>query len=249
MNMMFSIAYWVYLSLSSALFFGGALLLCALTAPFDRKRRILHGYTCWWATLYLRCLPGCRIRVLGREKIAPNTAYVLTANHQSMTDIMALSALAVPFKWVSKREAFRLPFIGWNMYLNQYVCVDRGNIRSVRDTMAACKRWLDMGVPLMMFPEGHRSPDGELIDFHDGAFRLAISANCAVVPIVVDGTHSIYRGLKVKPYPGTIAIHVLDPIAPAEFGGKVSKLREHVFHMIKQELASIRGQRVECRSA
>ena len=47
---------------------------------------------------------------------------MLVANHQSVTDIMALSALAVPFKWVSKKEAFRLPCIGWNMVLNQYVC-------------------------------------------------------------------------------------------------------------------------------
>ena len=86
--------------------------------------------------------------------IADRTAYVFVANHQSMTDIMALSALHVPFKWVSKREAFRIPFTGWNMYLNRYVLVDRGNVRSLRGTMHECKRWLERGVSLMMFPEG-----------------------------------------------------------------------------------------------
>lgn len=242
MSNLFSIAYWIYLGLSSIVLFGGALVLCALTAPLDRRRRLLHRYTCWWSTLYLRCLPGCRIIVCGRDNIAPNTPYILASNHQSMTDIMALAALATPFKWVSKKEVFRLPCIGWNMMLNQYVCVDRGNIRSVRATMESCKRWLDLGVPLMMFPEGHRSPTGELIDFHDGAFRLAASAQCAVVPIVVDGTHPIYRGLRVKPFPGTITIQVLKPMFADGSAGSAQRLREQVFQMMKQELKRMRNQ-------
>jgi 1-acyl-sn-glycerol-3-phosphate acyltransferase len=242
MSAVFSLLYWCYFSITSIVLFLGALVITGLTAPFDPTRRLLHRYTCWWATLYLRCLPGCRIDVQGREKIAPHTAYVLVANHQSMTDIMALSALAVPFKWVSKKEAFRLPFIGWNMYLNRCVGVDRGNMRQVRATMELCRQWLNRGVPLMMFPEGHRSPTGELIDFHNGSFKLAISAGCAVVPIVVNGTAPIYRGWRVLARPGHITVRVLDPIAPAEFGNSAEKLRNHVYQLIKQELAEIRGQ-------
>src|SRR5579885_1150579 len=124
-SFLFSLAYWGYLAITSMVLYVGALLLCAVTAPFDRNRVILHRYTCWWARLYLRCLPGCRIRVEPNEKVAAKRAYVLVANHQSMTDIMALSAFSLPFKWVSKKEAFKLPCIGWNMYLNQYVSVDR----------------------------------------------------------------------------------------------------------------------------
>src|SRR5205823_2222264 len=161
-------AYWLFLGVTSIALYGGALLIWACTAPFDGRRTLLHRYTCWWAQLYLRCLPRCRIVVEGGEKLQSKTPYVLVANHQSMTDIMALSALPVPFKWVSKKEAFRLPFIGWNMYLNQYVRVDRGNVRQVRATMEQCRHWLQLGVPVLMFPEGHRSPTGELIDFHNG---------------------------------------------------------------------------------
>src|SRR4051794_3832213 len=111
MSYIFSLAYWIFLGATSAVLYFGALVLCACTAPFDPRRRLLHRYTCWWAGLYLRCLPGCRVVVERAEKLRPNTAYVLVANHQSMTDVMALSVLPVPFKWVSKKEAFRLPFI------------------------------------------------------------------------------------------------------------------------------------------
>lgn len=245
MSLVFSCVYWTFLALTSIVLYLGAIIIWMVTASFDPTRTLLHRYTCWWAQLYLRCLPGCRIHVEGRQKIAPKTPYILAANHQSMTDIMALSALAVPFKWVSKKETFKLPFIGWNMYLNNYVSVDRGNIRSVVKTMAVCRVWLERGVPLMMFPEGHRSPDGEMLKFHGGSFKLAVECGCAVVPIVVNGTQPIYRGLRVLAFPGTITIRILDPISPAEVGGSADQLREQVYQRMKQTLADIRGGIVE----
>src|SRR5262249_24742468 len=100
----FSILYWTLVGLATIPLFCIALLIWAVNAPFGAARSLLHRYTCWWATLYLRCLPGCRIQIEGLEKIDPGTAYVLVANHQSMADIMALSALSIPFKWVSKKQ-------------------------------------------------------------------------------------------------------------------------------------------------
>jgi 1-acyl-sn-glycerol-3-phosphate acyltransferase len=242
MKTLFSCLYWAYLGSSSIILFFGALLIWAAT-PLDPARKLLHRYTGWWAQLYLRCLPGCRIRVEGRDKIKPDTPYVLVANHQSLTDAMALYALKVPFKWVSKKENFRIPFIGWNMYLNSTIKVDRGNVRDVGKTMEQCRRWLERGMPLMMFPEGHRSPTGEMIKFHGGAFKLAADCNCAVVPIVVDGTWPIYRGLQVMPFPGEINIRVLDAVTLADAAGRVTKLRDLVFERMQGNLADMRGRR------
>lgn len=242
MGKLFSIAYWTYLGVTSIVLYLIALLIWLVTMPFDPRRRWLHRYTCWWATLYLRCMPGCRIVVEGREKIAADQTYVMVANHQSMTDIMALSALAVPFKWVSKKETFSLPFIGWNMYLNDYVKVDRGNVRNVRATLEKCKDWLKRGVSLMMFPEGTRSKTGEMAEFHNGSFKLAADCSCPVLPIVVDGTFPIYRGLNVLCCPGTITIRVLDPITVAEAGGSANQLCHLVHDRMQQTLAMMRGQ-------
>lgn len=241
--MLYSIFYWTFLAGTSIVLYLVALLLWLVTWPFDKERKLLHRYTCWWSRLYLHCIPGCRIVVQGRDKIVPGKTYVLVANHQSMTDIMALAALAIPFKWVSKKEAFRLPFIGWNMYLNNYVSVDRGNVRNVRATLEKCRDWLKRGVSLMMFPEGTRSKTGAMGEFHHGSFKLAADCDCAVVPIVVNGTFPIYQGLKVLPFPGTITIRVLDPIAVAEVGGSANKLCDVVHARMKQELAVMRGQK------
>jgi 1-acyl-sn-glycerol-3-phosphate acyltransferase len=178
----------------------------------------------------------------GDEKIEPHKAYILVANHQSFTDIMALGWIRAMFKWVSKKEAFGIPVIGWNMYLNRYIKVDRGNVKSVVKTMDECRAWLAKGVPLMMFPEGHRYTDGEIHPFHGGSFKLAIECGCPVVPIVVDGTGPIYHGFRVNFRPGTVRVRVLDAIAPAEVGNSAVRLRAMARARMVAALAELRGK-------
>jgi 1-acyl-sn-glycerol-3-phosphate acyltransferase len=240
MSLLFTLLYWLFVGVSSMALFCGSLIILTATAAFDPLRKTLHRYTCWWAAMYVRCLPGCRLIVEGREKI-PEGAAVLAANHRSLSDIMALSALAVPFKWVSKKEAFRIPFIGWNMVLNQYVAVDRGNLRDLKRMMDDCRRWLEAGAALMMFPEGTRSTTGELGKFHPGPFKLAAEENVPLVPILVDGTERIYSGGRVSAFPGRVLIRVLDPIRPDEVGRSAEALRDRCFEALNRELAALRA--------
>ncbi|CEF49053.1 unnamed protein product [uncultured bacterium] len=245
MSTLFSLGYWTFAAVSSFFFYLGALLIWAVTLRSDPTRTLLHHYTCWWAQLYLRCLPGCRVQVEGREKIKPHTGYVLVANHQSAADILALSALNVPFKWISKKENFRIPFVGWNMSLNGYLRVEPGNPESIQTTMERCKSWLAHRVPVLWFPEGHRSYSGELLPFRGGAFRLAAECGYAVIPIVVEGTPAIYPDWRVAAFPGRILIRVLDPITLAEVGGTADRLRDHVWKRMKEAQEVIRGQRTK----
>src|SRR5206468_2056945 len=99
----------------------------AVTAPFDRLGALLHRFTCFLASLYTWLNPAWRVRVEGRERIRPDAAYVMVANHQSLLDILVLFRLFVHFKWVSKIENFRVPFIGWNMALTRYIKLRRGS--------------------------------------------------------------------------------------------------------------------------
>lgn len=183
MNTLFSLGYWIIVAVIAIVLFPGAVLIWCLKAPFDPARSLLHRSTCWWAQLYPRCLPRCRVQVEGREKIVPHTPYVLVANHQSAADIIALSALAVPFKWISKKQNFRIPFIGWNMYLNGYIRVEPGHPRSVRKTMECCKSWLQRGIPSLWFPEGHRSTTGEMQGFMAAASDSRPSATAPWFPL------------------------------------------------------------------
>jgi 1-acyl-sn-glycerol-3-phosphate acyltransferase len=241
MNLLFSIAYWVVISVVAILFFPVAVVIRLATCWFDSNGRWTHWFTGVWSQVYLRCLPGFRMDMQGDEKIEPGKPYILVANHQSFTDIMALAWLRTTFKWVSKKEAFRLPVIGWNMYLNRYIKVDRGNVRSVVKMMDECRAWLKKGVPLMMFPEGHRYTDGEIHPFHGGSFKLAIECGCPVIPIVIDGTGPIYDGFRVRARPGMVRVRVLDPVGPAEAGYSAQRLRGMVSERMIAALAELRG--------
>jgi len=169
-------------------FFAGAVAVFLLTAPFDRRRLLLHLYSCFWASTYLYVSPLWRVRVVGRGTLPWREPAVLVANHASLIDILVLFALYRPYKWVSKKENFRIPFIGWNMTLNGYVPLVRGERESIEAMMDRCRALLRTGTPILMFPEGTRSRTGQLQPFKDGAFRLAFEVGCPVIPIAVSGT-------------------------------------------------------------
>ncbi len=185
---LFSIAYWLFIAVSCLPFYLVALVVFAVTWPFDRRRVVLHLYSCYWAAVYLYCNPIWHCRIEGRSKLPWRGPAVLVANHASLIDILVLFALYRPFKWVSKAENFKLPFLGWNMTLNDYVPVVRGNKDSILQMMAECRRHLAAGSPVLLFPEGTRTRDGNLLPFKDGAFKLAAEVGCPLIPIAVHAT-------------------------------------------------------------
>jgi 1-acyl-sn-glycerol-3-phosphate acyltransferase len=210
----FSIVYWGFVVATMPFLFAGALVVFLATAALDRRRLALHLYSCAWATFYLVMNPLWRLRVEGRERLPWRGPAVLVANHLSMLDILVLYALFRPFKWVAKAELFRVPILGWNMALNDYVPLWRGDRESVRRMMDRCRAHLARGTPVLLFPEGTRSRDGRLQAFKDGAFRLAVEAGCPVIPIAVAGTFdSLPKTGVVLRNRMRAHVTVLDPIA------------------------------------
>ncbi len=214
----FSIAYWAFAVATMPVLMVGALAVFLVTLPFDRRRLALHLYSCAWGSFYVVMNPLWRMRIEGREKLPWRGAAVLVANHLSLADILVLYALFRPFKWVAKAELFRVPIVGWNMWINDYVPVWRGDRESVRRMMDHCRAHLARGSPVLLFPEGTRSRDGRLQPFKDGAFRLAIEAGCPVIPIAVTGTFdSLPKSGVVLRNRMRALVRVLDPISPSQY--------------------------------
>jgi len=213
-----SLVFWAFLVSSSIALFPFAVLVWAATVLFDRRLVLLHRFTCFWASLYTWVNPQWPMTIAGREKIRDDTTYVMVANHLSLLDILVLFRIFKHFKWVSKIENFRVPCVGWNMTLNRYVKLRRGDRESVKQMMAACEQTLRSGSSIMMFPEGTRSKTGVLQPFKTGAFELALRTRMPLLPIVLSGTSDILpkRGFVLRGrHP--ISITVLDPIPPERF--------------------------------
>jgi 1-acyl-sn-glycerol-3-phosphate acyltransferase len=238
MRRLLSALFWTFIVVSSLLLFPVALLVWAATAPFDRRRAALHQFTCFWASLYTWCNPAWPVTITGRQHIRRDAVYVMVANHQSLLDILVLFRLFVHFKWVSKIELFKIPCIGWNMSLNRYVKLRRGDPASIARMMRTCEARIAEGSSIMMFPEGTRSADGRLKSFKHGAFTLAQQARVPLLPIVVEGTaHALpKRGFVLRGH-HRIRVRILPAIPYARFATQnVSDLTEQVHALFAAEL-------------
>lgn len=250
MRVAFSILFWAFFAVSCVVLFFVALAIFLVTLPFDRNRRVLHLFSCFWAQLYFYVNPFWRLRIEGRENLPWSGAAVLVANHLSLGDVLVLFGLYRPFKWVSKASVFKAPFLGWNMSLNGYVPLVRGDKESIARMMGQCEAWLDRGVPVLMFPEGTRSADGETKAFKDGAFRMALSRRCPIVPIAISGTADALpkHGLVLR-QSANCRVRVLPPVDVAPFGEDLPALRDHVRQLIVEEKARLDAERAPAASA
>ncbi len=236
-----STLFWLFILLSSAVLFPIAVLIWATTVLIDKRLLLLHRFTCFWASLYTWTNPLWRVSVEGREKIHPARPYVMVANHQSLLDILILFRLFAHFKWVSKIENFRVPLVGWNMSLNRYIKLRRGDKESIAEMMRACTASLRAGNSIMMFPEGTRSVDGNLREFKHGAFTLAKITQTSLLPIVIRGTANALpkRGFVLQGR-HAICVRVLDEIPYETFAEKdVEAITSDVRDLIGRELGQL----------
>ncbi len=169
--------------------------------------------------------------------------YVVVSNHESTADPFLISWLPWDMRWVAKESIFKLPIIGSLMRSGGDIPLRRGDRESVKEMLAECRRTIDAGVSVMLFPEGTRSPDGQLLPFKDGAFQLAIEAGVPIVPLVVHGTRTCRPKGSLWFGEARAVVESL-PVVPTTGLGieDVPELREHVRSLIARRLAEIRGE-------
>ena len=186
-------------------------------------------------------MPAWPLSIVGKEKIDRKKVYVIVSNHQSLLDILMYFRLFIDFKWVSKFEIFKIPFIGWNMYLNRYIGIKRGNVESRKRMFIQCSKALGSGSSIFIFPEGTRSSDGRLGRFKTSAFSLAQENKVAILPIVISGT-ALALPKNSLDYNGVhpIKIKVLDAIPFDAFKEKtIETITAEVQSLIAKEIDMI----------
>jgi 1-acyl-sn-glycerol-3-phosphate acyltransferase len=158
---------------------------------FGDKGRILHGFARFWSELIMKTIAS-PTKVTGLEAIDTSKPYVYAVNHASALDIPVLYVyLPFEFRIAFKKELLAYPIVGWHLKRSGQICVDQQNpARSIGSIRAALKS-LKSGMPLVIFPEGGRTPDGEIKPFLPGALFLAIKAQVDIVPVALVGTYEL----------------------------------------------------------
>jgi 1-acyl-sn-glycerol-3-phosphate acyltransferase len=211
-----------------------------VTAPFDPGR-----YAAGWlfrrlAVAHQVLNPLWSFHTHGTLPPDPRRPYVVVSNHESFVDILLISHLPWEMKWLSKSEFFKIPFVGWLMRLAGDIPLVRDDSTSIATAMKACEDRLAKRVPVMIFPEGTRSPGGELGLFKDGAFRLAIDTQLPIVPLAVRGTRTALRKHDWRLGVSRADVYVLDPVETAGLTrDDVGQLRDDVRARIAAKLAEL----------
>lgn len=215
-----------------------------VTMPFD-PAAYRAGYLFRKLTVVHEKLnPLWRFEVSGTMPDDPRNPYVVVANHESFVDILLISHLPFEMKWMSKSDFFRYPLVGWMMRLSRDIRLERGDKKSGVRALQECRARLEQNVSVMIFPEGTRSHSGELGEFKDGAFRIAIQAGVPILPLAVIGTRDALIKHDWRFGSSHAEVRVLEPI-PTDGLTKddVADLRDRTRDAIVAALADLRAGR------
>jgi 1-acyl-sn-glycerol-3-phosphate acyltransferase len=206
-------------------------------AFFDKRGSRQIAVAQVWAR-WLLWVSGVKVKVEGLEKISPTGNYVYVANHLSYMDTPVILASLPEFRFLAKKGLFQIPFLGTHLKTAGHIPVPRGDARAAVKTMnAAAQTIRDRKISILIFPEGGRSPDGELASFQEGAALIAIRAGVPLVPMALIGTR------EVLPYGSghirgrAVTLRIGDPIATdqiqlKERGRITIELRERIASML-----------------
>lgn len=158
---------------------------------FGNRERVLHGFARAWSWLIMKTIFS-PVTVSGLEHLEGARPRVYAANHGSALDIPLLYAyLPFQFRILFKSELLSYPIVGWHLSRSGQICINQQKpTQSVGQIKSALKS-LKQGMPLVIFPEGGRTPDGEIKPFMPGAFFLAIKAQADIVPVALVGTYEL----------------------------------------------------------
>ena len=216
-----------------------ALVICY---PFDKKRFVVHKLSKWLTDAYFGFGLVMKRKVEGIENIDPKAKYVMVLNHNSMIDILSIYNLPLVFKWVSKKEVYRIPIVGRLLLAHGDIVINRASTKEAMQLVhTRGLEWLKKGASVAIFPEGTRSKDGEIHNFKAGAFILAKDAEVSILPIVLDGTDRVVRKGFFMNWSNRITIKILPPVSKQDVVERpIKEVMAEVHDNMVNALAEIR---------
>jgi 1-acyl-sn-glycerol-3-phosphate acyltransferase len=167
----------------------------------------------FWAWTLMK-IGGIKLEITGQENLPKNETVVYMANHQSDLDWPIIFRV-VPgqYLFLAKQELFDTPVFGAYMKLQEYIPIERSNIRKSFKTYQTIITLIKSGNSIVIFPEGTRSFNDKLGKFKPSSFSVLQETKVRVVPISIDGSTNIQRRGSKSINPGKVKITILPPVS------------------------------------
>jgi 1-acyl-sn-glycerol-3-phosphate acyltransferase len=179
-------------------------------------RRVMVPCARFWCrgTLaVLRITVGIRWRFAGAENLPPGS-YILASKHQSAFETFLFHPLLGDPAFVLKQELLRIPFFGWYLARAGVIAIDRSaGTRALKAMVKGAEAAKAEGRPIVIFPEGTRTPPGTRRPYHTGIAMLYGALDLPVVPVALNS--GVFWGRRAfTKRPGTVTVEALEPIPP-----------------------------------
>ncbi len=209
------------------------------------NRRFIDRIMWVWANRLL-ALIEVKTQVKGTEylKTDKEKPVIVMCNHSSLFDMpIAINALNISFRFVAKKELFRIPIFGTAIGKAEFISIDRHDReQALKDLQRAKFKMLD-GITLWIAPEGTRSVDGQLGRFKRGGFHIAIDTNALIIPVVIKGAHKVQPGNEIKLFTNQVVeVEICKPIDAAKF---TVEQRHELVTTVRHRMLTSLGQREE----
>jgi 1-acyl-sn-glycerol-3-phosphate acyltransferase len=190
-------------------------------------------------------LAGLKIKVKGSEHIPSDRSVVYIVNHSSNFDIPILYAgLPLQFRWLAKKELFDIPLFGHGMRRCGYIPIDRSDRRKAMRSMNEAAQQIHDGASVIVFPEGTRTPDGQLQEFKKGGFLIAVKAQVPVVPVAISGSFAVMSKNSLRINKSNIEMEIFPPIETRELkNADIEQLMEQTRQPIAARLQGATSDR------
>lgn len=196
----------------ATLVIGSSVIIAAMLGVKDKPGGIFEKAPRWWSAAVLWAA-GIKIRVHGQGNLAGDAPRIFASNHVSWFDVPALARILPRYKFVAKAELFKVPIFGKGMRAAGMIELQRENRKAAFGAYEVAADRIRAGNSVVVFPEGTRGHEYPLRPFKKGPFVLAIAAGVPIVPIVVHGTIEIMPKGSLWVHPGTIDVHLLEPVS------------------------------------
>lgn len=218
-----TIAAWIFGSLITCV----ASTIVLVPGIFYRSPKHLARVSNRWARILL-WMAGVRLTVENSPIIRDGTVRFFVGNHQSSLDIFILLAASQGYvRFLAKKSLFRIPFMGWVLSMYGHVPIDRSNNRRTYESIG---RMLESSrkapVNLVVFAEGTRSREGQLLPFRKGAMTICRRAGLGIVPFSIDGSGAVLGANRYRVRPGPVRLRFAEPI-PADEAEAMSSEQLH----------------------
>ena len=240
---MLSFLFYIFVFVWSSLIYVVTFIALPLCYPFDKKRFVVHKLSKWLTDSFFGFGLVMKRKVEGIENLDPKATYVMVLNHNSMVDILSIYNLPLVFKWVSKKEVYRIPIVGRLLLAHGDIVINRASTKEAMQLVhTRGKEWLAKGASVAIFPEGTRSKDGEIHNFKAGAFILAKDAEVPILPIVLEGTDRVARKGFFMNWSNRITIKILPPVSKQDVVERpIKEVMAEVHDSMVNALAEIRN--------